>query len=87
MSHKSTDFPQYRKFSNEKVFYRIRSDRDFDEIQLFGSKGNWFSMHASQYPEIIRVMEMLDLTQEGILISDESEFVGIAEKYGHADRL
>lgn len=87
MSYKSTDFPQYRKFSNEKVFYRIRSEREFDEIQIVGSKGNWFSMRAEKYPEIIRIMELLDLSQEGILSSDEVEFTRIAQKYALTDRL
>ena len=36
MLDKGTDFPQYRKLSNDKVFYRIVDERHFDEIQIIG---------------------------------------------------
>lgn len=87
MSYKSTDFPQYRKLSNEKVFYRLRSDRDFDEIQIVGSRAMWFSMKATKYPEILRISEMLSGVSPGILSSHESEFHGIAQQYDLASKL
>lgn len=87
MSHKNTDFPQYRKLANEKVFYRLRSDRDFDEIQRVGSKAMWFSMHATQYPEFLRIGELLSLHGEGVLESSEAEFVAVAEQFGLSARL
>lgn len=81
MSHKSTDFPQYRKLSNEKVFYRIRSERDFDEIQLMGSKAFWFSMTAEKYPEILRIQDLLNQSEDVVLMSSEEEFMSLKEKH------
>lgn len=73
MSNKVTDFPQYRKLSNEKVFYRIRDDRNFDEIQLVGSRASFFSMEAKQYPEMLKIKDLLELS-EGYLESSKIEF-------------
>ena len=70
MSYKVTDFPQYRKLSNEKVFYRIRTDREFDEIQLVGSKAMSFTMTATQYPDILRISELLSLADPAFLTSN-----------------
>ena len=63
MKDKSTDFPQYRKLSNGKVFYRILDDRHFDEIQLMGTKVFYYSHEAQQYPEILKIREMLDVME------------------------
>ncbi len=80
MSHKVTDFPQYRKLSNEKVFYRIRDERNFDEIQLIGSRASLFSMEAKQYPEILKIKDLLELS-EGFLESSQSEFEALMNKH------
>ncbi|XOV68813.1 MAG: hypothetical protein ACFHU9_06445 [Fluviicola sp.] len=80
MSHKVTDFPQYRKLSNEKVFYRIRDDRNFDEIQLVGSRAMFFSMEAKQYPEILRIKDLLELS-DGFLPSNQAEFEALIQQH------
>ncbi|GAB5419210.1 MAG: hypothetical protein Crog4KO_25550 [Crocinitomicaceae bacterium] len=80
MSDKVTDFPQYRKLSNEKVFYRIRDDRNFDEIQLIGSRATWFSMEAKQYPEILRIQDLLN-GSEGVVSSSQDEFESLKVKH------
>lgn len=56
-------FPTYRKLSNNKSFYRIDDDRNFFEIQIVGN--NCFLTHteAKQYPEIIRITDMLSLSE------------------------
>ncbi|MCR9172791.1 MAG: hypothetical protein NXI10_09880 [bacterium] len=81
MSNKVTDFPQYRKLSNEKVFYRIRDDRNFDEIQLVGSRAMFFSMEAKQYPEILKIKDLLEIA-EGFLSSNQHEFDTLLEQHG-----
>lgn len=74
MTHKVTDFPQYRKFSNEKVFYKIIDDRNFEEIQLIGIKAVVHKIEASKYPEILRIKEMLSNKINGIVPSNEEEY-------------
>lgn len=82
MSYKVTDFPQYRKLSNEKVFYRIRDDRNFDEIQLLGGRAMWFSMTATQYPEILRIQDLLKKEDDGILEATATEFDALMKIHG-----
>jgi hypothetical protein len=73
VSDKNTDFPQYRKLPNNKAFYRINSDRDFDEVQVLGSKVLCYHHDAKQYPEILRIMSMMDY-EEPFVLSTRSEF-------------
>jgi len=54
-------FPIYRKLANNKSFYRIDSERSFFEIQLIGNKGFLTQTEATQYPDILRVIDMLKL--------------------------
>ena len=73
MSDKNTDFPQYRKLPNNKAFYRINSDRDFDEVQVLGSKVLRCLHEAKQDPEILRIMSML-ACEDTFVQSDVNEF-------------
>ncbi|MDX2360410.1 MAG: hypothetical protein QNK23_06365 [Crocinitomicaceae bacterium] len=81
MLDKVTDFPQYRKLSNNKVYYRIRNDRNFDEIQIIGSKAQLFTIEAQQYPEILRIQDLLNLSMEGFEHSTSVEFDQLLDHY------
>lgn len=71
MNDKNTDFPQYRKLSNDKTFYKILSDRLFEEVQLMGTKVLRYSVEAKQYPEILKIQDMLQLEEPYLIISEE----------------
>lgn len=75
MLDKVTDFPQYRKFSNDKVYYKIIDNRNFEEIQLMGTKVFIHKINAAQYPEMLRISEMLSLKLDGIIMSTEAEYL------------
>lgn len=79
MSDKNTDFPQYRKLPNNKAFYRINSNRDFDEVQVLGSKVLFYHHDAKQYPEILRIMSMMDC-EEPFVYAESNEFDGYNER-------
>jgi len=70
------DFPQYRKLENEKSHYEIRGDRHFTEKQLIGKQVFIIEIEAKQYPEILRIQDMLDCT-EGFLLSTKEVFDSI----------
>ncbi len=66
-------FPIFRKLSNSKVFYKIISSVEFEEIQLMGSKLN-FSFHkAIQYPEKLKIIDLINL-EVNFLESSENEW-------------
>lgn len=66
-------FPVYRKLSNNKSFYRIDSERLFFEIQVVGNKSFLTQTEAKQYPEIIRIVDMLNFS-EPFIESTSDEF-------------
>lgn len=54
-----SDYPIYRKLSNQKSFYRIVSSTEFEEIQCIGSARIQTFYKAEKYPEVLRVKEMI----------------------------
>lgn len=81
MNDKGTGFPQYRKLSNNKVYYQIINDRCFNEIQLIGEKALLHRIEAKQYPEMLRIKDLLELSIVSFEISTEKEFNEIIAKY------
>jgi len=79
MLNKIIDFPQYRRLSNDLRFYKINSSDLFEELQLVGEKVYHFTFKAEQYPEKLRIMDMLDLT-EGYLPSGQLEWENIQSR-------
>jgi hypothetical protein len=74
MNNKDRVFPQYRKLVNEKAYYKKIDSRNFEEIQLIGSIKKFFKINANQYPEILKIDDMLNLTNENYLESSEKEW-------------
>lgn len=70
------DFPQYRKLANEKSHYEIRDDRHFIEKQIIGKQVFTIEIEAKQYPEILRIQDMLNC-EEGFLLSTKALFESI----------
>jgi hypothetical protein len=60
MQDKNIDFPQYRRLENNKSYYKIMDSRKFIELQQIGKKWKKYEFTATQYPEIIRIMEMIE---------------------------
>lgn len=71
MSNKVTDFPQYRMLSNGKVFYQILSADSFVEVSFLGDRRMEFRVEARQYPEKLRIMEMLACDEPYQLLPEE----------------
>jgi hypothetical protein len=74
MLDKDTDFPQYRKLSNDKVFYKIVSNHEFHEIQIIGTFAQLHKIEAKQYPEILKIQDMLNYTIEAFVLSSIEEY-------------
>lgn len=71
MSSKVTDFPQYRMLSNGKVYYQIRSNDEFIEVSFLGDRKMHFRVLATQYPEKLRIMQMLGCEEPYQLLPEE----------------
>jgi hypothetical protein len=81
MSDKDIDFPQYRKLSNDKVFYCVLSELEFHEIQIIGTKANLFKFRAKQYPEKLKIIDLLNFEDAGIIRSNQDEYEKLLMHY------
>jgi hypothetical protein len=54
------DFPQYRKYKNIETYFKIISEKEFEEISSLGNKYVKHSIVAEQYPEMLRIQDMLN---------------------------
>lgn len=67
-------FPQYRKYSNNKNFFKINSPKEFEEIQVIGSKKLHRKVVATQFPEMNLIIDLVTLENEFIHNSSQKEF-------------
>ncbi len=54
------DFPQYRKYKNIETYFKIILEKEFEELSSLGNKYVKNSIVAEQYPEILRIQDMLN---------------------------
>jgi hypothetical protein len=52
-------FPIYRRLTNKKSFYKVKSEFEFTEIQLIGNKKLIQHFTVSQYPDKLFLMEVI----------------------------
>lgn len=71
------EFPQYRKIINGKSFYKINDSKLFEEIQLIGNLKRHYIIEAKQYPEMLRIQDMLNL-EPPFLNMNESEWIELS---------
>ncbi|MBN9294443.1 MAG: hypothetical protein J0G96_10735 [Flavobacteriia bacterium] len=71
MNDKITEFPQFRKLSNEKHFYKILSEREFEEIRIIGITKKYHVFEVQQYPELLRIKDMLEQIDLFPVISEQ----------------
>jgi hypothetical protein len=74
MNTEKNSFPQYRKLTNEKSFFKILNTSSFQEVQLIGKKKIFHTVEAKQYPEILRIQDMLQLHEEFYKASSKEEW-------------
>jgi hypothetical protein len=68
------DFPLYRKFSDNKTFYKIHSPKSFLEIKLMGKFYFRNEIEAKQFPEMLLINDMIKLEVGEWIAIDENEF-------------
>ncbi len=52
-------FPIYRKYSNDKVFFKITAFDAFEEITVLSSGNKKVKIRAKIYPDRLRILDML----------------------------
>lgn len=64
-------FPQYRELKGFNRFYKIVDDRNFIEVYFIGTKVMSHEIEAKQYPEILRIQDMLKCESPFVEITEE----------------
>lgn len=75
------NFPQYRKLQNTDVVYAISSPTRFTEWKCMGKFYSVNEFEATQYPEMLRVKDMLECV-DGVEKIEQSDFEALCKNWG-----
>lgn len=67
-------FPQYRKYPNNKNFFKIVSDNEFEEIAYIGTKQLVQIITSTTFAELMYIKDMLDNSQGYYEVSTKEEY-------------
>ncbi len=67
-------FPIYRKLINNKVYYKIVDEKNFEEIKLIGSKVSHSKTTANQYPELLLIQDLIACAADYFSTSSQEEW-------------
>jgi hypothetical protein len=59
MDFEGINFPVYRKYKNNKSYFKIINPKLFEEIQLIGSKKIVKQTEAKQFPEMVFIHDLV----------------------------
>ncbi|MCE3229001.1 MAG: hypothetical protein K0S32_3552 [Bacteroidetes bacterium] len=59
MASQDINFPVYRKYKNNKSYFKIINPKLFEEIQIIGSKKVIREVQALQFPEMSFVHDLI----------------------------
>ncbi|MBL7909620.1 MAG: hypothetical protein JNJ41_01030 [Bacteroidia bacterium] len=77
MDLKDINFPVYRKYKNNKSYFKIIQADLFEEIQIVGSKKIIKHTKAMQYPEMVFIRDLVFNYAEMALEITEMEYLDI----------
>jgi hypothetical protein len=71
-------FPQYRKYSNNKSFFRLTGPGSFEELNIMGKYFHQFRIEATRLPERNLLADLL--AGEGdIIVISEAEYLEVLD--------
>jgi hypothetical protein len=68
------EFPQFRKLENGRSLYKITSPNQFTELQQIGSKWFSYAFEVQQFPDLLRIQDMLQGNASFVVIRIPSHF-------------
>jgi len=68
------EFPIYRKYKNSETYFKINNEKSFEEISFIGSKLFSYDIKATQYPEFLRIKDMIACKDDIWIEILESDF-------------
>ena len=77
----NTTFPQYRKYPNNKSYFKVLSNESFEEIHVIGRKYFLTKVEAKILPDRHFIADMIAASANWVEI-DESEYAEIFKHVG-----
>jgi len=77
MNLEDIHFPVYRKYKNNKSYFKIIHARLFEEIQIIGSKKVVKQTEAKLFPEVLFVKDLVLNFAEMAYEIEETEYLNI----------
>jgi hypothetical protein len=74
MKIEDMNFPVYRKYKNGKSYFKIINPRQFEEIQIIGSKKILKNIQAEQFPEMNFIHDLVFNYREMAIEITEQEY-------------
>lgn len=72
MNFEGINFPVYRKYKNNKSYFKIINPRLFEELQRMGSKTVLRQTEAKQFPEMVFIHDLvMDYAAMADVITEE----------------
>jgi hypothetical protein len=79
MDLKDINFPVYRKYKNNKSYFKIIQPKLFEEIQIIGSKKIIKEVEAKQFPEMLFISDLISNYSEMADEISEEEYLRVKE--------
>lgn len=76
------NFPLYRKYKNNKSYFKVIDLENFQEIKVVGSKYFVSNVRAKVYPEKLFILSLLSTTEPIAESISFAEYADIAHKAG-----
>ena len=67
-------YPQYRKYLNGRNFFKIISDKEWEEIQVMGSKYSIHQFKVNIFPDRNYLHDMTFDYEKNWVVIDEEEY-------------
>jgi hypothetical protein len=77
MDLKDINFPVYRKYKNNKSYFKIIQPKLFEEIQIIGSKKIIKEVEAKQFPEMLFISNLISNYSEMADEISEEEYLRV----------
>jgi len=68
-------FPIYRKYKNNKRFYKIINSREMEELQIIGTKTVINHLIAKQHPEVMLINDLIENNGDFAVEITEEEYL------------
>ncbi len=76
----SMEYPVYRKYPNDKSFFKINSESHFDELKLTGDKAEIHHFEAKIHPDRVFIQDMIAMENEHWTASTAKEFEEVLQR-------